>query len=161
MKKMISSAGEEGAAGKGDGPERAGVVASLVDNGIEYFDRDDMVIGRHRLDSGKKYSVDWTESTGGCKAGGRRINLKVEPEYAALCTRGLCDRQGTKAVTLLDVTLNFVHGPATQDTWSRGCYKRTNPCWHTACMMSVHSHIRLRMIAIEGLGRGKREITTD
>ena len=54
MKKMISSAGEEGAASKGDGPERAGVVASLVDNGIEYFDRDDMVIGRHRLDGGKK-----------------------------------------------------------------------------------------------------------
>ena len=50
MKKMISSAGEESAAGKGDGPEGAGVVASLVDNGIEYFDRDDMVIGRHRVD---------------------------------------------------------------------------------------------------------------
>ena len=65
MKKMISSAGEESAAGKGDGPERAGVVASLVDNGIEYFDRDDMVIGRHRLDGGKKYSVDWTESSVG------------------------------------------------------------------------------------------------
>ena len=84
IKQMISSSRQEVTAGKGDGPERAGVVASLVDNGIEYFDRDDMVIGRHRLDSGKKYSVDWTESTGGCKAGGRRINLKVEPKYAAL-----------------------------------------------------------------------------
>ena len=50
MKKMISSAGEESAASKGKGPERAGVVASLVDHGIEYFDRDDMMIGRHRLD---------------------------------------------------------------------------------------------------------------
>ena len=50
MKKMISSAREESAAGKRDGSERAGLVASLVDNGIEYFDRDDMVIGRHRLD---------------------------------------------------------------------------------------------------------------
>ena len=67
MKKMISSAGEEGAAGKGDGPERAGVVASLVDHGIEYFDRDDMMIGRHWLDGGKKNSVDWTESTKGGK----------------------------------------------------------------------------------------------
>ena len=34
MKKMISSAGEESAAGKGDGLERVGLVASLVDNGI-------------------------------------------------------------------------------------------------------------------------------
>ena len=50
MKQMISSAGEESAAGKGDGLERAGVVASVVDNGTEYFDREDMVIGRHRLD---------------------------------------------------------------------------------------------------------------
>ena len=50
MKKMISSAGEEHAAGKGGGLEGSRVVASLVDNGIEYFDRDDMVIGRHRLD---------------------------------------------------------------------------------------------------------------
>ena len=71
-----------------------------------------MVIGRHRLDGGKKYSVDWTESTGGCKAGGMRSNFKVESEYAALCTRGHCDRQGTEAVTLLDVTLTFVHGPS-------------------------------------------------
>ena len=51
---MISSAGEESTAGKGDGLERAGVVASLVDNGIEYFDRDDMVIGRHRLDRARE-----------------------------------------------------------------------------------------------------------
>ena len=50
MKQMISSAGEESAAGKGDGLERVGLVASLVDNGVEYFDRDDMVIGRHWLD---------------------------------------------------------------------------------------------------------------
>ena len=50
MKKMISSAREESVAGKGKGPERAGVVASLVDDSFEYIDRDDMVIGRHRLD---------------------------------------------------------------------------------------------------------------
>ena len=54
MKQMISSAGEESAAGKGDGLERVGLVASLVDNGIEYFDRDDMVIGRHRLDRARE-----------------------------------------------------------------------------------------------------------
>ena len=50
MKQMISCAGEQSAASKGDGPERVGLVAGLVDNGIEYFDRDDMMIGRHRLD---------------------------------------------------------------------------------------------------------------
>ena len=65
VEQMISSAVEESATGKGDGLERAGVVASLVDNGIEYFDRDDVMIGRHRLDGGKKYSVDWTESSVG------------------------------------------------------------------------------------------------
>ena len=54
VEQMISSAGEESTAGKGDGLGRAGVVASVVDNGTEYFDRDDMVIGRHRLDGGKK-----------------------------------------------------------------------------------------------------------
>ena len=49
MEQMISSAGEESAAGKGKGPERARVVASLVDDSFEYIDRDDMVIERHRV----------------------------------------------------------------------------------------------------------------
>ena len=60
----------------------------------------------------ERCSVDWTESTGGAEGVGMRSNFKVESEYAALCTRGLCDRLGTEAVTLLDVTLSFVHGPS-------------------------------------------------
>ena len=49
VEQMISSAGEESTAGKGDGLERAGVVASLIYDGFEYVDRDDMVIERHRM----------------------------------------------------------------------------------------------------------------
>ena len=49
MKQMISSTGEESAVGEGDGLERAGVIASLVDDIFEYIDRDDMVIEGHRV----------------------------------------------------------------------------------------------------------------
>ena len=50
MEQMRSNAREESAASKGDGLEVAGVVAGLVDNGAEYFDRHDVVIGRRWVD---------------------------------------------------------------------------------------------------------------
>ena len=63
MEQMRSSAREESAASK-DGLEVAEVVAGLVDNGVEYFNRDDVVIGRPWVDGRKKHSVAWTESNG-------------------------------------------------------------------------------------------------
>ena len=47
MKQMISSARQENTGGKGDGLERAAVVASLIYDGFEYFDRDVMAIRKH------------------------------------------------------------------------------------------------------------------
>ena len=50
MKQMISSARQEDTAGKGNGPERAGLVASLIYDGFEYFSRETIAVGRHSRD---------------------------------------------------------------------------------------------------------------
>ena len=51
MKQMISSTRQESAACEGDIPKGAGVVASLIYDGLEYLDGEDMVTGRHPSDS--------------------------------------------------------------------------------------------------------------
>ena len=76
-----------------------------------------------------------------------RSNFKVESEYAALCTRGLCDRQGTEAVTLLDVTLSFVHGPSHARYLDRG-----------HCI--AHVHVSIPVYWGFGWGRSLLEVDT-
>ena len=49
---MDTSARRESAAGEGDGPEGAEMVASLIYDGFEYFDGDDITVGRHLVDGG-------------------------------------------------------------------------------------------------------------
>ena len=47
---MMSSTGQESTARQGDIPKGAVVIVSLIDDGLEYLDGEDLVIGRHLID---------------------------------------------------------------------------------------------------------------